>query len=385
MNKRTKQIIIFLSLFSLILGMLHFYLYQRSVYYLQLDVFSRNILAYVFGSLMIVTLFAIPLSRVLPRFFVLLISWIVYPWMGLGLMLVTGFFFADLLWIALNLLAPISPSSEFQKNFGLAVFIISGSSSAYALWNGLHSIKTKFVNISLKKLPAALDGLRIVQITDLHIGPILRGEWLQKVVNRVNILNADIIAITGDLVDGSVAELGSHVAPLSALKAKHGIFFVTGNHEYYSGVEEWCDYLQNMNIKLLRNSHVSLNIAGSAIDVAGVDDWSSRHFSGGHNLAQALAKRDQTKPIILLAHQPISMHEAAKNDVDLQLSGHTHGGQIWPFNYLVYLQQPVSRGLFQDPNSKLQVYVSSGTGFWGPPMRLGTFSEITCITLRCAK
>lgn len=383
MKPRAKKIVIFLSLFSLILGMLHFYLYQRSVYYLQPDTDLANFLSYLFGSLMILTLAAMPLTRVLPRSFATALSFIVYPWMGFGLLLITMFFIADLLWIPLNLIATISLSSQLQKTFGLGVFIIAATFGAYAFWNGLRFIKTNLVNVELKKLPPELDNLRIAQLTDIHIGPILNGKWLQRVVDRVNALNVDIIVITGDLVDGSVAELGSHVAPLANLKAKYGVFFVTGNHEYYSGVDEWCDYLQSINIKVLRNQHVSLKINNSTIDLAGVDDWSSRHFSEGYNLPKALAGRDETNPVILLAHQPISMHDAAKNNVDFQLSGHTHAGQIWPFNYLVYLQQPVSRGLFQYPNSDLQVYVSSGTGFWGPPMRLGTFAEISCISLRC--
>ncbi len=384
MTNRTKQIITFLSVFSLILAMLHFYLYQRSIYYLQLEDLGRNILLCVFSSLMMITLLAMPLSRILPRFFASIISWIVYPWMGLGLMLITGFFLADLLWLALNFISlnsSIFLSPQLQKNFGLAVFIVAGSCGIYALWNGLNFIKTKLVKISLRKLSPELDGLKIAQITDIHIGPILDGKWLQRAVDRVNVLDADIIAITGDLVDGSVAELGAHVEPLKNLKAKHGVFFVTGNHEYYSGVQEWCDYLQSLNIKVLRNNYVSLKIGKSAIDLAGVDDWSSRHSANGYNLPQALVGRDQANPVILLSHQPITMHDSAKNSVDLQLSGHTHAGQIWPFNYFVHLQQPVSKGLFQYPNSDLQVYVNSGTGFWGPPMRLGTFAEITCITL----
>lgn len=382
MKERTKQIATFLALFSLLLGMLHFYLYQRSVYYLQLDDFGQNFFGGIFAFLMIATLLALPLSRMLPRFFASVISWIVYPWMGFGLLLISGFFLADFLWIILNLISSHSISLHLQKNFGLAVFTIAGIGGVYALLNGLHFIKTKFVNITLKKLPPQLDGLRIVQITDVHIGPILDRKWLQNVVDRVNVLNPDIIAITGDLVDGSVAKLGIHVAPLANLKAKHGVFFVTGNHEYYSGVEEWCNYLQSMNIKVLRNIHVSLNIG---IDIAGVDDWTSRYSAKGHNVARAVAMRDQTKPVILLAHQPISMHDAAKNNVDLQLSGHTHAGQIWPFNYLVYMQQPVAQGLFHYPNSDLQIYTSPGTGFWGPPMRLGTFGEITCLELKCGK
>jgi predicted MPP superfamily phosphohydrolase len=242
-------------------------------------------------------------------------------------------------------------------------------------------VRTRFVNIRLKKLSPALNGLKIVQLTDIHIGPMRDGKWLQKIVNRVNKLDADIIAITGDLVDGSVPELASHIAELTKLKAKYGVYFVTGNHEYYSGADEWCEHLQKIGIDVLRNKSVSLKINGDTINLAGVDDWSSRHFAKGHNISTALASCDKTKPIILLAHQPITMHEAAAAYADLQLSGHTHGGQIWPFKYLVYLQQPVSHGLFQYPNSNLQVYVNQGTGFWGPPMRLGTFAEISCLIL----
>lgn len=383
MKPRPKKIVIFLSLFSLILGMLHFYIYQRSLYYLQPSPGFENFFAYFFASLMILTLAAMPLMHVLPRFFATAISFIVYPWMGFGLLLISGFFIADFLWIALNLISTTSLSSQLQKNFGLTVFFISAGCGSYALWNGLRFIKTKVVNVMLKKLPAELDNLRIAQLTDIHIGPILDGKWLKRVVDRVNALDADIIVITRDLVDGSVLELASQVSPLAGLKAKYGVFFVTGNHEYYSGVDEWCDYLQSINIKVLRNQHVSLKINNSTINIAGVDDWSSRHFPDGHNLPKSLAGRDISNPVILLAHQPISMHMAAENNVDLQLSGHTHAGQIWPFNYFVYLQQPVSKGLFQYPNSNLQVYVSSGTGFWGPPMRLGTFAEISCISLRC--
>ncbi len=394
MKYRAKQMVIFLSLFSLILGALHFYLYQRTAYYLQLDFFAKTLCATILASLMVITIVAMPLSRALPGVFAKIISWIVYPWMGLGLLLITGFLIADLLWLSLNIIALNSSfilATQLQKNFGLTVLFFAVSAAIYAMWNGLRFIKTKNVEIRLKKLPAKLDGLRIVQITDIHIGPILGGDWLQRVVDRVNALEADIVAITGDLVDGSVAELGAHVLPLQNLRAKHGVFFVTGNHEYYSGADEWCDFLRNLNITVLRNDLVSLKINDETIDIAGVEDWSSRHFLGGYNLQKTVAARNINNALILLSHQPRTMHDSAKHQVDLQISGHTHAGQIWPFNYLVYLQQPVSHGLFQysnsgnsadSANSNLQLYVNSGTGFWGPPMRLGTFAEITVLRLR---
>ena len=378
---RKRHLITFLSIFALILGILHFYIYQRSVYYLQLDSTNQIYAAAILASLAILTLLALPLRHVLGRWFAAFTAWIIYPWMGCGLLLFSGFLIADFIWLLINSLATISPSLTLQKNFGLAIFAITGTLAAYALWNGLHFVKTRFVKVGLKKLPTSLDGLRIVQITDVHIGQTLDGKWLQKIVDRINALNADIIAITGDLVDGSVLELQAQIAPLANLKAKYGVYFVTGNHEYYSGADQWCQHLQNIGITVLRNRHVSINIRENAIDIAGVDDWSSRHSAVGHDLNKAVKHRNIHNPLILLAHQPITMHEAALHNVDLQLSGHTHGGQIWPFNYFVYLQQPVLKGLSQHPNSDLQIYVSAGTGFWGPPMRFGTFAEITCIDL----
>jgi hypothetical protein len=191
-----------------------------------------------------------------------------------------------------------------------------------------------------------------------------------------------MIVITGDLVDGSVEELAQHVAPLADLRSQYGTYFVTGNHEYYSGVDQWCAYLTNIGVHVLRNERVSItNSSDESFDLAGVDDWSSRRFPA-EDLDTALAGRDPDKTLILLAHQPAAAHVAAAQGVDLQLSGHTHGGQIWPFNYLVPLQQPYTQGLYRHGNTQTQVYVSAGTGFWGPPMRLGTSAEITLITLR---
>jgi predicted MPP superfamily phosphohydrolase len=200
-------------------------------------------------------------------------------------------------------------------------------------------------------------------------------------------LKPDLIVITGDLVDGSVEELRHHVAPLADLQSLQGTYFITGNHEYYSGVDAWCTYIASLGVHILRNARVSIsrNSTEDSFDLAGVDDWASRHFPGeGPNIRKALVNRDPNKVVILLAHQPVAVDEAATYDVDLQLSGHTHGGQIWPFTCLVYLQQPYTQGLYRHGDTQTQVYVSPGTGFWGPPMRLGTSAEITHITLRSA-
>ena len=229
-----------------------------------------------------------------------------------------------------------------------------------------------------------MHGTSIVQISDVHIGPTLGKEFLATVVAQVNGLSPDIIAITGDLVDGSVAQLRDHVAPLAELRATYGVFFVTGNHEYYSGAQEWIEELARLGIRVLRNEHVAVGPEGHTIDLAGVDDWTSAgHEVGhGHDLPGALAGRDQSREVVLLAHQPRSATEAAAHGVGLQLSGHTHGGQIMPWNFLVRLQQPFVAGLYRLKDT--WVYVSRGTGYWGPPMRVGSPPEITRIELQRA-
>jgi predicted MPP superfamily phosphohydrolase len=213
----------------------------------------------------------------------------------------------------------------------------------------------------------------------VHVGPTLGREFIEELVARTNAENPDIVAITGDLVDGSVEQLREHVAPLAKLRAKHGVYFVTGNHEYYSGVDEWIGELGRIGVKVLRNERVSL---ADGLDLAGVDDHSAKQMRDDHgpDLGRALAGRDTSRALVLLAHQPRAIHEAAKHGVDLQLSGHTHGGQIWPWNFMVRLQQPYVAGLVKHGDT--QLYVSSGTGYWGPPMRLGTTPEITKIVLR---
>jgi predicted MPP superfamily phosphohydrolase len=204
------------------------------------------------------------------------------------------------------------------------------------------------------------------------------------VVKRVNDLRPDVIAITGDLVDGNVDELREHVAPLGDLKAELGVFFVTGNHEYYSGPDAWIRELARLNVRVLRNERVELERDGVTIDLAGVDDYSSRGLAQGHgpDLPRALEGRDGSRALVLLAHQPRAFVEAAKLGVGLQLSGHTHGGQIWPWNWFVRLQQPYVAGLHREGDA--QIYVSRGTGYWGPPMRVAAPAEITQLVLEPA-
>ncbi len=372
--------LIFLSLFAVILFSAHFYIFERISYYLQLNDNLRIFFGLALVGLSLLTLTGLPLSRTLSRKAATILAWIIYPWMGILFLLFTTVLATDMIWLFLKLIPTKHlPDQTFLKYcFGVTALSVVGLLGIFSLWKGLGSVRIKPITIQLKRLPRSFEGFKIVQITDLHIGPLINGNWLRRVVDKVNDLKPDMVVITGDLVDGSVQELQHHVAPLADLHAPHGTYFVTGNHEYYSGVNEWCTYIASLGVRVLRNERVSIVQSTESFDLAGVDDWASRHA----DLPKAVAGRDPNKLLILLAHQPAAADEAARYGVDLQLSGHTHGGQIWPFNYLVYLQQPYTQGHYYHKDSQTQVYVSAGTGFWGPPMRLGTSAEITLITLR---
>jgi predicted MPP superfamily phosphohydrolase len=241
------------------------------------------------------------------------------------------------------------------------------------------------VEVPLSRLPAELDGFSIVQLSDVHVGLTLGRRFVERLVESVNALEPDAVAITGDLVDGPVERLGPAVAPLANLRTRHGTFFVTCNHEYYSGAPAWCDYLTHLGLRVLRNERVSIGSGAASLDLAGIDDESAHrfHLDHGADLERAVAGRDPSRELVLLAHQPRAVGRAEAAGVGLQISGHTHGGQIWPFHWLVPLQQPVVAGLRRVGN--VQLYVSRGTGYWGPPMRLGSPPEITRIVLRAAR
>jgi predicted MPP superfamily phosphohydrolase len=249
--------------------------------------------------------------------------------------------------------------------------------AASGVWSARRPAAVKRVRVPLTKLRRELDGYIIAQISDVHVGPTIGRTFVEDLVRRMNAMGADMIAITGDLVDGSVAELGPIVAPLAGLVAKDGVFFVTGNHEYYSGAREWCSFLESIGIRVLRNQRAALR---EGLLVIGVDDWSARRFGErGADLRRALEGRDESSAVVLLAHQPKAVVEAEELGVDLQLSGHTHGGQLVPWNFLVKLQQPYVSGLHA--HGRTLIYVSNGTGYWGPPMRVGAPAEITRIEL----
>jgi len=238
------------------------------------------------------------------------------------------------------------------------------------------------VEIPVADLPVALHGFSIAQISDMHVGSTIKRPFVETVVRRVNALRADMIAVTGDLVDGSVPQLAAHTAPLAGLTSRHGAFFVTGNHEYYSGERAWTHELRRLGLRVLKNEHVVLQHNGSALVLAGVTDFTAHHFDPTQQSDPAAALTGapaEAGARILLAHQPSSAEAAADAGFDVQLSGHTHGGQFWPWNLFVHFYQPFTSGLHRLKN--LWVYVSRGTGYWGPPNRFGVPSEITYIRL----
>jgi len=286
-----------------------------------------------------------------------------------------------LLWLA-GLLGAALPRDRIAAASAMAVALLSLAATAIGFWNARRTARVVRVDVPLAGLPAALQGWRIVQISDVHVGPTIRRDYLERVVARVNALDADVVAITGDLVDGSVAELGPHVASLAQLQARHGSYFVTGNHEYYSGAPAWIAELQRLGVRVLQNEHVVLGPPGAPLVLAGVPDYGAHHFAEAHRSdpQRALHGAPAHAAVkVLLAHQPRSAPAAAAAGFDLQLSGHTHGGQFLPWNLFVPLQQPFTAGLHQ--LGRMWIYVSRGTGYWGPPKRFGAPSEIAELRL----
>jgi uncharacterized protein len=242
------------------------------------------------------------------------------------------------------------------------------------------------VPVTLAGLDPALDGLRIVTFSDGHLSATYGGRRFERVVELVNAQRPDVVAIVGDLVDGEVSELREEVAPLADLVSEQGVFFVTGNHEYFVDTGAWLRHLPTLGVDVLHNERVAIRRGAATFDLAGIDDRtaaSSGVPGHGADLDAALDGRDDATPVVLLAHQPVMVDRARAAGVGLQLSGHTHGGQLWPFDYVIRLDQPAVEGLSRHGNT--QLYVSPGVGYWGPPMRVGARPEVTVVELRAPR
>ena len=266
-----------------------------------------------------------------------------------------------------------------SMNYG--ILAAAALTTGYGVSEAKQTPEVKKVPVAIDNLPPELNGFRIVQITDIHVNPTFRRASVEEIVAVVNTLEADVVALTGDLVDGSVEQLGYDVAPLARIQSASGNFFVTGNHEYYSGVVEWVEEVRRLGFTALLNEHQVLTRGRARLLLAGVTDYRGGNFLPSHrsDAQKALNGSPAVDVKILLAHQPKSIFAAARSGYDLQISGHTHGGQFFPWNLLVGFAQPYVYGLHTHENT--QIYVSRGTGYWGPPVRVGSPSEITLIEL----
>jgi predicted MPP superfamily phosphohydrolase len=373
----------------LLIGGIHWYLWRRLVH----DPLRRRS-ARRLGTISIIALgLLVPAtlvgSRALPLRSQAWIAWPGYIWLALMFYLLVTLAALELPRLALRRWArrpaAEAPPVDQSRRLLLArsTALIAGTATISATGLGMRTALgppgVRRVPIHLAKLPSSMTGFRIALVADIHLGPLLGRAHTERIVRIINSLDADLVAVVGDLVDGSVAELGPAAAPLADLKARHGSYFVTGNHEYFSGYAEWVDEVNSLGLTVLRNSRVDID----GLDLAGVNDLSGGSYGDGPDMDAALRGRDASRPVVLLAHQPIQAHDAARHGVDLQLSGHTHGGQMAPFNLLVGLQQPVVAGYAKIDGT--QVYVTRGAGFWGPPVRFGAPPDISLIELHTSR
>jgi predicted MPP superfamily phosphohydrolase len=401
---RPISFLIFFAVALAILGGMHGYLWLRLVRDTGLPEPWRRLATWslVAGALLIpagmfsARLAGVAMSRSLPM--------AAFIWLGLAFLIFAALLVTD----AVRLLAfvfnqtsdwvrhlPDAPADPTRRQLlaraaAGGALAAAGGAGVLSLVSATGPAEIEEVPVRLARLPRALSGFTIAQVSDLHVGPTIREREVRRMVEQVNALRPDAIAITGDLVDGSTAELGAIVGHLGKLVAPHGVFFVTGNHEYYSGAEAWMTFLEGLGIRVLRNQRVALGDAspgGASFDLAGVNDWSAgqRGPAVHADLAAALAGRDPQRSLVLLAHQPRldQVGAAVKAGVELQLSGHTHGGQLFPWTLAVRAVFPYVKGLHRhvEGGQEGQVYVHRGTGYWGPPMRLGSPPEIAKLVL----
>ncbi|WP_062986366.1 metallophosphoesterase [Nocardia anaemiae] len=300
------------------------------------------------------------------------LMWIVFSWSVIG----------NIVGLGLAVAGVDDPARSGIVAAG--VFVIAAALSVWGVLEARRVPRVRTLDVAIRGLGPALDGLRMVVITDTHYAALNRLRWSEKVVDVVNAEQPDIACHAGDLADGSVEKRHRQVDPLGKIEAPLGRFYITGNHEYFGDAPGWIEHMTSIGWQPLRNQHETITRGGDRLVLAGIDDPTGVSVPGhGPDLRAALAGADQEAPVVLLAHQPRQVTEAAAAGVALQISGHTHGGQIWPFHYLVRLEQPVVAGLSRH-GDHTQLYTSRGTGFWGPQFRVFAPSEITVLVLRSA-
>lgn len=391
------RMLIFFAVTTALWVLVHFYVGRRLINSSSLSERTKRIAWGIMLSVMTLGPAAMIVARTAGNGpMVAFFQWGAYAHMGLFLLLLFFVLVRDTVWLSgkayqryvlkrkRELIASPERRQFLTNSVNAGILGATGALSAVGYKEALTPAEINKVEVPIPDLPEALDGFRIAQISDVHIGPTLKRPFLDAVVERVNSLDADMIAITGDLIDGYVDIMGDQIEPLADLRARYGAFFVTGNHEYYWDGPAWVEHVRSLGVVPLINEHTLIEHNGGKLLVGGVTDYRAGSREEGHETDPhgALAGAPESDLKLLLAHQPKSVFEAAKAGWDLQLSGHTHGGQFFPITLFAGLAHPFTAGLHQHDN--LQIFVSRGTGYWGPPMRLGAPSEITELTLRRA-
>ncbi|GAB5897585.1 metallophosphoesterase [Mycolicibacterium mageritense] len=384
----------FIVILSAVLALIHTYLWKRLVKDTTLPGRARWLSTAALVVAAAVLIGALVLPRVIGPRESAWVAWPGYVWFGL----------ASYLFLILLVLEPVrlllrrwargrppaaSDSTDAQLNRRLFLArsgaVVAGAASVGLVGvgaaNALGSPDLLRVPVHLRRLDPAFNGFRIAVVSDIHLGPLSGRAHTERIVEMINATEPDLVAIVGDLVDGTVEELGAAAEPLRDLHSREGTFFVTGNHEYFvDDTASWLRELERLGLQPLRNENTAISRGAAAFDLAGVNDVAGKNRSDPPDFDRALSGVAVDRPTILLAHQPVQVHEAAARGVDLQLSGHTHGGQMWPFHYVVRLAQPTLAGLSTVDDT--QLYVTRGAGFWGPPVRIGAPPDISLLTLR---
>jgi len=397
----------FFIIFPLILTLVYYYVYRRLIKSLSISrPYKLGLWIYMLLPLILTPLSFMLRSGIVNRFWAEVIAWFTYINLGLFSMVLALLVIRDLglgiysIYRKMKSFLPLirkdqivektdirySPSRRqfLMNSFNLGIFGTAGILSGIGFYEARRQPILREIEIPIENLHPDLIGFRIAQFTDVHVGPTIKRSFVESVVQQVNQQGVDLIVCTGDMVDGLVPELRNDVEPVVDLYAPRGVFFVTGNHEYYSGVLPWIEEMQRLGMTVLMNEHRILPVKNSTILLAGVNDYTAAQFipEQASDPHRAVAGAETAPVKILLAHQPRNIFAAAAAGFTLQISGHTHGGQYIPWNYLVTLNQPYISGLHRHQNT--WIYVSRGTGYWGPPLRLGVPSEITVFILKSA-
>ncbi|MGV0743387.1 metallophosphoesterase [Mycolicibacterium sp. XJ870] len=384
----------FIVVLVAVLGSMHFYVWVRLVRNTTRPGRARRVLTAVFLTLTALLFAALILPRVIGLAESVWLAWPGYVWFALVVYLFLTLLVLEPIRLALRGWAKPASDPEVQppptavnrrvflaRTSAVAAGVASASLVGVGMANALGPPDLLQVPLRLRRLDPAFNGFRIAVVSDIHLGPLAGRAHTERIVRMINETEPDLVAIVGDLVDGTVNELGRAAEPLQDLASREGTFFVTGNHEYFvDDTSEWLHELERLGIHLLQNENTQIRRGAAAFDLVGVNDIAGESSSQPPDFDRALSGVDPSRPTVLLAHQPVMVSEAAARGVDLQVSGHTHGGQVWPFHYIVKAVQPSLAGLSTVGDT--QLYVSRGAGFWGPPVRVGAPPDISVLNLR---